>query len=144
MALKIVEILLIEDSVVDAKLTEKLFERLHIPHRLRLIRDGEEALNTLENCARKPEKYWPDLVLLDLNLPRKNGYEVLETIKNHPLLKTIPVIIMTTSDQEDDIRKCYELHANAYITKPDSLQALVETLIAIESFWLRSIKLPPH
>ncbi len=144
MPAKIVEILLIEDSVVDAKLTEKLFERLHIPHHLRLIRDGEEALYLLEDCANKPKKYWPDLVLLDLNLPRKNGYEILETIKRHPLLKIIPVIIMTTSDQDEDIRKCYELHANAYITKPDTLQSLVETLIAIESFWLRSIKLPPH
>ena len=139
---KNIEVLLIEDSAVDARLTERLFGRLNIPHRLHLVRDGEEAIKFLEKTALVPEKYWPDLILLDLNLPRRSGYEVLEAIKKHPSLKIIPVIVMTTSDQEEDIRRCYELQANAYITKPDSLHSLLETLLAIEAFWLRSVKLP--
>lgn len=141
---KSIEILLIEDSSVDAKLTEKTLQRLKTPHRLKIVRDGAAALELLGAGDLQPSDYWPDLILLDLNLPKRSGYEVLATLKTHPLLKIIPVIVMTTSDRAEDIYQCYDLHANSYITKPDSFKESLEVFQAFEDFWMKSVRIPPR
>lgn len=136
------DILLVEDSVVDAKLLTKVFEKLHVSHKIYVVSDGAAALEFLEKSGPGNEWPQPDLILLDLNLPKIDGRGVLKVVKTSPLWRSIPTIILSTSDNLDDVRDCYNLQANAYIIKPDRLETLLETAKAIESFWLTSAKLP--
>ncbi len=136
---KLIEILLVEDNPGDVRLTREALKEGKIRNTLSVARDGQEALDFLlekENHSR------PDVILLDLNLPRKNGLEVLEIIKKDEDLKKIPVVILTTSEDEKDILQSYELHANCYITKPVELQNFLEVMKCLQSFWLEIVKLP--
>jgi DNA-binding response OmpR family regulator len=108
-----------------------------------VVRDGEQAMQFLRNEGDYAESPRPDLILLDLNLPKKDGREVLQEVKNDTDLRRIPVVILSTSDAESDILKSYDLHANSYITKPVGLQAFVEVIKAIDEFWFSIVKLPP-
>jgi len=137
-----VEILLVEDSPGDALLIEETFQETKVLNRLSVVRDGVEALDFLYSRGRHVAAPRPDLILLDLNLPRKNGREVLAEIKADPLLHRIPVVILTTSAAEDDVLKSYELHANSYITKSVDLNELLYALRSIESYWLSVVRLP--
>lgn len=138
-----IDILLVEDSMEDARLTQEAFKEARILNNLYLVRDGEEALHFL----RKEKQYGtvprPDIILLDLNLPRMNGDEVLAHIKQDPALRRIPVVILTTSRSHDDIARSYDLHANCYLNKPVDLEQFIEVVRSIESFWLTFVKLPP-
>jgi len=137
-----VEILLVEDSPGDALLIEETFQETKVLNSLSVVRDGVEALDFLYSRGRHVAAPRPDLILLDLNLPRKNGREVLAEIKADPLLHRIPVVILTTSAAEDDVLKSYELHANSYITKSVDLNELLYALRSIESYWLSVVRLP--
>ncbi|MGD9787272.1 MAG: response regulator [Sulfuricellaceae bacterium] len=133
-----VEILLVEDNPGDVRLTEEALKEGKVQADLSVARDGEEALAWLRRADRK----LPDLILLDLNLPRKDGREVLQEIKADPHLKSIPVVVLTTSDAEQDITQAYALHANCYITKPVDLEQFIQAIRAIDDFWLTLVKLP--
>ncbi|MGC1309110.1 MAG: response regulator [Phormidesmis sp.] len=138
-----VHILLVEDSPSDAKLTAKTFEKAKVTNTLHIVEDGVEALNFLNQVAPYQEAPRPDLILLDLNLPKKNGRKVLAEIKEDPHLQNIPVVVLTTSAAEEDILSSYELRANCFITKPVSLQQFVKVVESIEDFWLTVASLPP-
>ncbi len=129
-------ILLVEDSSTDAFLIQEALSQVSEDHTLEVVTDGEQAIERLRNGAR------PDLVLLDLNLPRKDGREVLAEIKADAALKTIPVVVLTTSQAEQDILKSYRLSANCYITKPVDLDQFITVVKSIEDFWLAIVKLP--
>jgi chemotaxis family two-component system response regulator Rcp1 len=139
----IVEILLVEDNPGDVRLTWEALKTCKIPSNLRTVGDGLEAMAYLRNEGEYRDAPEPDLILLDLNLPRKDGREVLAEIKQDPELRRIPVIVMTTSAAEPDVLKSYELHANCYVTKPPDFAQLVAVVAAIEEFWLTVAKLPP-
>ena len=136
---KMIEILLVEDNPGDVRLTREALAEGKIRNALSVARDGQEALDFL---LRKEDHPRPDVILLDLNLPRKNGLEVLSIIKNDEELKKIPVVILTTSEDERDILQSYELHANCYITKPVELHNFLEVMRCLQSFWLEIVKLP--
>jgi len=136
------EILLVEDSPGDVLLIEETFQEAKVLNRLSVVRDGVEALDFLRSRGRHGAAPKPDLILLDLNLPRKNGRDVLAEIKADRVLHRIPVVILTTSAAEDDVLKSYELHANSYITKPVDLNEFVHALRSIESYWLSIVRLP--
>ncbi|MGL5511000.1 MAG: response regulator [Microcoleaceae cyanobacterium] len=140
--MRIVQILLVEDSKSDAVLTAETLSESKILNQLHIVRDGAEAMDFLYQEGKYQDAPRPDLILLDLNLPKKNGREVLAEIKNHPQLKTIPVVILTTSDYEGDILKSYELHANCYITKPVELSQFINMMKTLENFWFAIVKLP--
>jgi len=138
-----IEILLVEDSPSDTELTVEALQEGKIYNRLTTVEDGVQALNYLlrrEPYANAPR---PDLILLDLNLPRKDGREVLAELKAHPDLKTIPVVVLTTSRADEDVLRAYSLHANCYILKPVDFRQFVEVIRQIENFWLSVVKLPP-
>ncbi|MBD2560230.1 MULTISPECIES: response regulator [Nostoc] len=139
-----IEVLLVEDNPGDAQLTRIALEDSKISIHLNVVEDGVEAMAFL----RKQEKYaraaHPDIVLLDLNLPRKDGREVLAEIKGDENLKRIPVVILTTSQAEEDILKAYNLCANCYITKPVDFDQFVKIVQSIENFWFAIVKLPPE
>ncbi|MBN3909365.1 MAG: response regulator [Nostoc sp. NMS1] len=139
-----IEVLLVEDNPGDAQLTRIALEDSKISIHLNVVEDGVEAMAFL----RKQEKYvkaaHPDIVLLDLNLPRKDGREVLAEIKADEKLKRIPVVILTTSQSEEDILKAYNLSANCYITKPVDFDQFVKIVQSIENFWFAIVKLPPE
>ncbi|MEA5504311.1 response regulator [Halotia wernerae UHCC 0503] len=139
-----IEVLLVEDNPGDAQLTRIALEDSRISVNLNMVEDGVEAMAFL----RKQEKYakvpHPDIVLLDLNLPRKDGREVLAEIKTDAALKRIPVIVLTTSQAEEDILKAYNLAANCYITKPVDFDQFVKIVQSIEDFWFAIVKLPPE
>ena len=139
---KPIVILLVEDSLGDIRLIEEVFKRGRTKNNLSVVRDGVEAMTLLRREGEYAYAKRPDLILLDLNMPKKNGREVLAEIKTNGDLKRIPVIVLTTSGSEEDILKCYNLHANAYITKPTGLKELVEAIHTFESFWLMTVKLP--
>lgn len=139
-----IEILLVEDNPGDIELTQEAFLTAHIPTDIQVVRDGDEALDYLYRSIQYEKAKRPDLILLDLNMPGKNGKEVLAIIKKEEALKDIPVIILTSSEAEMDIAKSYELHANAYIVKPSSLQQFQLVVEAVEMFWLSVVKLPPR
>lgn len=139
-----VQILLVEDNPADARLVAELFKEGQLPHRIRHVTDGVEALEHLRPPADTPHPYKPDLILLDLNLPRKDGRELLAEIKTDDRLKRIPVVVLTTSQSEDDISKAYGLYANCYITKPVDLDQFSRVVRSIEDFWLTTAKLPPR
>ena len=139
-----VEILLVEDNPADVRLTREALNSDRLWNRLSVARDGVEAMAYLRREGRFAAAALPDLILLDLNLPRKDGREVLAEIKADPRLMRIPVVVLTTSDAEDDILKTYGLHANCYITKPADLRQFMKVLKSIEDFWLAIVKLPPR
>lgn len=138
---KAVDILLVEDHLPDIVFTKKAFERGNYNSKLHIVRDGEEAIAFLrkENCYKDAVR--PDLILLDINLPKASGYEVLELIKKDPNLMTIPVIMLTSSGADQDIDKSYSLYANSYLIKPDSLSKFVEMINQLEGFWFKLVKL---
>jgi CheY-like chemotaxis protein len=137
-----VEILLIEDNEADVRLTREGIKEAKINNNLSVVRDGEEAMDYLHKRNGFEDVPRPDLVLLDLNLPKKDGREVLEEIKSSEELRRLPVVVLTTSEAEKDIVKSYELHANCYVTKPLGLDQFVEVIKAIEDFWFSIVKLP--
>lgn len=137
-----VEILLVEDSPGDARLTLEALKEGKVRNNMNVVKDGIEALAFLRHEDKYACAPHPDLILLDLNLPRKDGREVLAEIKEDPDLKRIPVVILTMSKAEEDILKTYDLHANCYVTKPVDLDQFMEVVRAIEDFWLTIVKLP--
>lgn len=139
-----VEILLVEDNPGDICLIEEAFHDAGLQVKLDVARDGEEALDFLKREGKYTSAQAPDLILLDLNLPRKDGRELLGVIKSDPTLRRIPVIVLTTSKSERDIAKSYDLHANCYIIKPVGIEALTNVVRSIEHFWLRVSTLPPN
>jgi len=138
-----VEILLVEDNPGDVRLTMEALKEHKVLNKLSVVNDGVEAIAFLRREGRYADAHRPDLILLDLNLPKKNGKEVLAEIKTDPDLKRIPVVVLTASSSEKDILNSYNLSANCYITKPVSLDQFVEVVKSIENFWLTIVKLPP-
>ena len=139
---KPIEILMVEDSPSDAQLTIEALHAAKIANRLSHVEDGVEALQFLRQQGPYADVPRPDLILLDLNLPRKDGREVLGELKRDPDLKVIPVVVLTTSRSEQDVLRSYQLHANCYITKPVDFTKFMEVVKAIESFWLSIVTLP--
>ncbi len=137
-----VEILLVEDNEGDIGLVEEVFEEGRINNNLSVAEDGEEAMMFLRKEGQFANATRPDLILLDLNLPGKDGREVLKEVKEDDNLKKIPVVVLTTSKAEEDILKSYDLHANSYITKPVDFNQFINVIKSIESFWLEVVKLP--
>jgi CheY-like chemotaxis protein len=137
-----VEILLVEDNEGDIGLVEEVFEEGRINNNLSVAEDGEEAMMFLHKEGQFTNATRPDLILLDLNLPGKDGREVLKEVKVDDDLKKIPVVVLTTSKAEEDILKSYDLHANSYITKPVDFDQFINVIKSIESFWLEVVKLP--
>lgn len=138
-----IRILLIEDNPVDAKLIRKAFEKASIPSEIESVDNGVIALRLLRQEGEYAEKTRPDIVLLDLNLPLKDGREVLTEIKLDDSLKRIPVVVLSSSDDERDIMKSYQHQANCFITKPVSMDDLVRVVQTIDGFWRTTVKLPP-
>ncbi|MDX1420721.1 MAG: response regulator [Rubricoccaceae bacterium] len=137
-----VEILLVEDSPGDVQLTIEALRDAKVSTHLHVAQDGEEALAFLRHAEGFEEVPRPDLVLLDLNLPKKSGHEVLTEIKQDPDLRRIPVVILSTSDSEDDVLAAYDQNANCYVTKPVDLDRFWEVVRSIDQFWLSFVKLP--
>ena len=137
-----VEILLVEDNPGDARLTEEAFKDSRLLNSMHRVSDGVEALAYLRQEGQYATAARPDIILLDLNMPRKDGREVLAEIKDDPDLKSIPVVVLTTSDADTDVIKSYELHANCYITKPVDLEKFMNIVQRIEDFWLAIVRLP--
>ena len=137
-----IEILLVEDSPGDVRLTREAFRDAKVLVNLHVVPDGEEAMAFLGREGKHADKPRPDLILLDLNLPKKDGRAVLSEIKGNPNLKTIPVVILTTSASEADVFKSYLLHANCYISKPVNLDGFLKVVESIDEFWLSIVRLP--
>src|ERR687895_431221 len=138
-----IEILLVEDNPGDARLAEEALKEGKVLNELHHVIDGVEAMQFLHQQQEYAHVPHPDLILLDLNLPRKDGREVLAEIKENPELRLIPVVVLTTSEAERDLVRTYHLHANAYVVKPIDLNRFIEVVQAIEDFWLTIVKLPP-
>ncbi len=134
-----ITILLVEDNPGDSRLIKEVFKDGKVANTLVVAKDGVEAITILKD----PVTEFPDLILLDLNLPRKRGLDVLEEVKSDPDLKRIPVIVLTTSNDEKDILKSYDLHASAYLTKPVDLNEFITVIRNLENFWLTLVKYPP-
>lgn len=139
---KPVNILLVEDNPGDVRLTEEVFREGKILNSLHTVEDGVEALAFLRQEGKYASKERPDIILLDLNLPKKDGREVLAEIKADPSLRRIPVVVLTTSKAEEDIIKSYDLYVNCYITKPVDLNQFILVVKSIEDFWFTVVKLP--
>jgi CheY-like chemotaxis protein len=140
--IRAIDILLVEDNPDDILLTKEVLKDGKVKNNLHVSEDGEEAMQFLYNEGKFVDSPRPDLILLDLNLPGKDGREVLSDIKEDPKLKRIPVVILTTSKDEEDIIRMYEHHANAYITKPVDFDQFINVVHVIEDFWLTIVKLP--
>ena len=141
---KQVEILLVEDNPGDVRLTQEAFKEGKVLNNLSVAQDGLEAIAFLHREGEYDHAPRPDLILLDLNLPKKDGREVLAEIKEDPELRRIPIVILTTSEAEQDVLKTYDLHANCYITKPVDLEKFIAVVKYVEGFWLSLVKLPPE
>jgi len=139
-----VEILLVEDNPGDVRLTREALREGKVRNNLHVASDGVEALRFLRREEPYTEAVRPDLVLLDLNLPRKDGREVLEEVKADPALRHIPVVVLTSSQAEQDVLRAYDLHANCYVTKPVDLDQFIHVVRSIEDFWFTIVKLPPE
>lgn len=137
-----IEILLVEDNPGDVRLTQEAMRDAKVQNNLHVVSDGMEATSFLWRQEKHANALRPDLILLDLNLPKKGGREVLEEIKKDPSLKSIPVVVLTTSAAEEDILRSYQLHANCYITKPVDLDQFLRVVKTIDNFWLTIVKLP--
>ena len=140
--LKPIEILLVEDNLADVRLTQEALKEEKLFNNLSVVNDGVEALAFLRREGKYANSVRPDLILLDLNLPRKDGREVLEEIKNDPTLEAIPVVVLTVSEADKDILVSYHLHANCYIVKPLDLNQFSKVVKSIQDFWLTIVKLP--
>lgn len=140
--MKPIQILLVEDNAADVRLTQEAFKESRVPTHLNIAHDGVEAIAFLRRHEPFGTAVRPDLILLDLNLPRKDGRGVLADIKTDESLKRIPVVILTTSESEQDIVRTYDLHANCYITKPVDFSEFMRVIKSIEEFWLTIVKLP--
>jgi len=138
-----IDILLVEDNLGDVRLTKEALKDAKVLNEVYVVQDGVEAMQFLHKKGSFSSVPQPDLILLDLNLPKKDGREVLAEIKQDPKLKHIPVVILTTSKADEDIIKTYNLHANAYITKPVDLNRFIEIIHTLEEFWFSIVKLPP-
>jgi CheY-like chemotaxis protein len=138
-----IEILLVEDNPGDVRLTIEALKEGRVHNSLSVARDGVEALAFLRRQGPHANAARPDLILLDLNLPRKDGREVLAEIKEDPSLRRIPVVVLTTSKAEEDILRTYDLHANCYIAKPVDLDQFISVVRSIDDFWLSVVRLPP-
>jgi CheY-like chemotaxis protein len=139
-----VEILLVEDNPGDVRLTREALKEGKVYNNLHWAKDGVEALEFLRQEGRHAKAPRPDIILLDLNLPKKDGREVLAVIKGDRRFKQIPVVILTTSEAEEDVLKSYELHANCYVTKPVDLEKFIQVVQSIDRFWLTVVTLPPN
>ncbi len=139
-----IEVLVVEDNPADARLTREALDESEGEHRVHLVEDGQDALDFLHQRGEHEAAPRPDLVLLDLNLPRLPGRDVLERVKTDEDLAEIPVVVLSTSDHPDDIRRCYELHASAYVTKPVGLEPFVERVGKIGEYWTRVAHTPDH
>jgi chemotaxis family two-component system response regulator Rcp1 len=138
-----IEILLVEDNPADVRMTLEILKEAKVRNTLTVVGDGNEALDLLRRVGKYSQAVQPDLILLDLNLPKKDGKQVLAEIKADPILRRIPVVILTSSNAEEDIVKSYSLYANCYVTKPVDLEQFVKVVKSIEDFWLTIVKLPP-
>jgi CheY-like chemotaxis protein len=139
-----IEILLVEDSPGDVRLTREALTANKIRNTLHVVADGVQALAFLRKQGKHANAPRPNLILLDLNLPKKDGREVLAEIKGDPDLRRIPVVVLTTSGAEEDILKAYNLNANCYVTKPVNLDSFIQVVKSIESFWVMVVELPPE
>ena len=139
-----VEILLVEDNPGDVRLTKEAIKEAKIINNLNVVEDGVEALAYLRKKGKFKDVNRPDIIFLDLNLPKKNGREVLAEIKQDINLKQIPVVILTVSKAEEDVIKTYELHANCFITKPVDMDQFIKVVKSLENFWFSIVKLPPN
>jgi CheY-like chemotaxis protein len=142
--LRPIEILLVEDNPGDARLTREAFREGKIRNNLHHTHDGIEALAFMRREGAYATAPTPDIILLDLNLPKKDGRQVLQELKQDPILRLIPVVVLTTSEAEQDILRSYQLHANCYITKPVDLEKFIAIVRGIEDFWLAIVTLPTH
>jgi CheY-like chemotaxis protein len=140
--LNVIEVLLVEDDPGDVVLIREAFEHNKVYNALRVVPDGVEAIEFLRGEGDHDGAPRPDLILLDLNLPRKDGREVLAEIKDDPEVRTIPVVVLTTSEAEEDIVRSYDLHANAYVTKPVDFDRFIEVVRQIDDFFVSVVKLP--
>jgi CheY-like chemotaxis protein len=139
---QIVDVLLVEDDEGDVLMTREAFEYYKIRNTLHVVTDGEQALQFVRQAGDFADAPRPGLIMLDLNLPRRDGLEVLAELKNDPELRVIPVVILTTSQAEEDIVRSYSLHANAYITKPVDFERFIDVIRQIDSFFITVVKLP--
>lgn len=137
-----IEVLLVEDDPGDILLIREAFEYNKVHNNLHVVNDGEQALDFLRREGEYGDALRPDLVLLDLNLPRKDGREVLADVKGDPALRTIPIVVLTTSEAEEDVLKSYQLHANAYVTKPVDFERFVSIVRQIDDFFVSVVRLP--
>ena len=138
-----IDILLVEDNPGDVRLTKEALKDAKVLNEVYVVQDGVEAMEFLHRKGNFANVPTPDMILLDLNLPKKDGREVLAEIKQDPKLKHIPVVVLTTSKADEDIIRTYNLHANAYITKPVDLNRFIEIMHTLEEFWFSIVKLPP-
>jgi CheY-like chemotaxis protein len=138
--MRAIRILLVEDNEGDIVLTKEALEEGNITNELDVVRDGQQAIDFLEKKWKFSSAKSPDLILLDINLPKLNGHEVLKHIKSSENLKTIPVIMLTTSSSENDVKKAYDHHANCYIVKPVIMDEFIEMIAKIEEFWMNIVK----
>lgn len=139
-----IEILLVEDNPGDVRLTREALKEGKVYSNLHTVKDGVEAMEFLRRQGKFKDAPRPDIILLDLNLPKKDGREVLEEIKTDDQLKRIPVVVLTTSKAEEDVLKTYNLHANCYVTKPVDLEKFMVVVKSIDVFWLTVVTLPPN
>ena len=139
-----VEILLVEDNPGDERLTREALKEGKVYSNLHWVKDGVEAMEFLRRQGKYQDVPRPDIILLDLNLPKKDGREVLQDIKNDDTLKRIPVVVLTTSKAEEDVLRTYNLHANCYVTKPVDLEKFIVVVKSIDVFWLTVVTLPPN
>ena len=139
-----VQILLVEDNPGDVRLTVEALRGANVANQLHVVGDGEDAIQFLRRQGPYADAVRPDIVLLDLNLPRLDGREVLEDIKSDADLTTIPVIVLTSSSADVDIARSYELHANCFVSKPGDFGEFISAVRALEAFWLKTVRLPPR
>ena len=141
--LKPIEILMVDDNLGDVRLAMEALKDAKVSNNVHVVYDGIEAMAFLRKEGKYAEMPRPDIILLDLNMPKKDGREVLLEIKTDPELKCIPVVVLTVSQAEEDILKSYNLHANCYITKPVDLEQFIKIVKSLENFWFTIVKLPP-
>lgn len=139
-----IEVLLVEDDPGDVLMTQEAFADYKIANRLSVVTNGEDAIAYMRKQGRFADVPTPDLVLLDLNLPRRNGREVLRDIKGDPELRSVPVVVLTTSEADEDVLESYQLHANAYVRKPVDFEQFVAAVRAIDDFFITVVRLPPR
>ncbi|HEY0215286.1 MAG TPA: response regulator [Cellulomonas sp.] len=141
---KVIDVLLVEDDPGDVLMTREAFEDNKVANRLSVVSDGVSALEFLRKEGEHSGAPTPDLILLDLNLPRMDGREVLEALKSDAALRAIPVVVLTTSEAEEDVVRSYALHANAYVTKPVDFDRFIEVVRQIDEFFVEVVRLPQH